>query len=126
MNKKLTKPKIYVELTAVWGNDDADSTIKVSRGLWKKIQDGAEYVASAWSWYEGRRSSVCWHFSDAKVSIYGDDGMECTIELPVMELIIEITPSVTAGNIQNTSKTPSSNSLAEISMASEESGDSPE
>ena len=38
MKKKPTKPKIYVELTAAWGNDDADSTINASRRLWKKFK----------------------------------------------------------------------------------------
>lgn len=42
------KPTSHVELTAVWGNDDADSTIKVSQRRWKQIQEGAEFEASAW------------------------------------------------------------------------------
>lgn len=89
MRKKVTKPRIYVELTAVWGNDDAGSTIKVSRRRWEQIQDGAEYCTSAWSWYEGRRSSVVWHFSEGLVSVRGEDGLECVIRLPVAELIAQ-------------------------------------
>lgn len=88
MKKKAKKPKIYIELTAVWGNDDADSTIKVSRRRWQQIQDGAEYETSAWSWYEGRRYSVGWHFIDGEVSVCGEDGMQCVVGLPVSELLI--------------------------------------
>jgi len=91
MSKKARKPKVYVELTAVWGNDDADSAIKVSRSRWQKIQSGAEYETSAWSWYEGKRYSVNWHFAEGEVSVYGENGMECVVELPVEELIVELT-----------------------------------
>lgn len=90
MKKKATKARIYVELTAVWGNDDADSTIKVSRRRWKQIQDGAEYETSTWSWYEGKRYSVSWHFSGGEVSVYGEDGMECVVGLPAAELIVRL------------------------------------
>lgn len=92
MKKNAIRPRIYVELTAVWGNGDADSTIKVSRRRWEQIQDGAEYDTSAWSWYEGRRYSVGWHFSDGEVSVHGEDGRECVVGLPVTELIARITP----------------------------------
>ena len=57
MKKKAT-PRIYIELTAVWGNDDVDSTIRISRRRWKNIQEGAEYDTSATSYYEGLRSCV--------------------------------------------------------------------
>jgi hypothetical protein len=93
MKKNTAKPRIYVELTAVWGNDDADSTIKVSRRRWKQIQDGAEYETSAWSWYEGRRYSVSWRFTEGEVSVYGEDGMECVAGLPVAELFVQPTPT---------------------------------
>ncbi len=89
MKYKEKKPRIYVILTAVWGNDDADSTIKVSRRRWKEIQEGAEYETSAWSWYEGTRYRVTWIFSDGKVSVDGIDDRECVIGLPVDELIVE-------------------------------------
>lgn len=88
--KRAYKPRIYVHLTAVWGNGDADSTIKVSRRRWAQIQKGAEYTAGASSWYEGERASVGWHFLDAKVSINGPDGMECLIDHPVSDLIAEV------------------------------------
>lgn len=89
--KTETKPRIYVELTAVWGNDDAESSIKVSRRRWKEIQEGGEYTTSAWSWYEGRRFSVAWHFADGQLSIHGEDGMECVIDEPIEELIVQTT-----------------------------------
>jgi hypothetical protein len=91
MKKKPKSPRVYVELTAVWGNDDADSTIKVSRRRWKQIQDGAEYETGAWSWYEGKRYSVSWRFAEGEVSVYGGDGMECVVGLPVADLIVQTT-----------------------------------
>lgn len=33
----------FVELTAYWGNDDADSTIKVSIKKWEQIKSGAQF-----------------------------------------------------------------------------------
>jgi hypothetical protein len=85
--KKKMNKKIYVELSAYWGNDDAHSTIKVSRRRWAAIQNGAEYETSTWSWYEGMRSRVSWSFDKGLVSINSDDGMQCVLELPVLELI---------------------------------------
>jgi hypothetical protein len=89
MIEKATKSRINVELTAFWGNDDAGSTIKVSRRRWKQIQEGAEYSTSAWGWYEGKRFSVIWSFSDGKVTVFGDDGLDCVINLPVNQLMVE-------------------------------------
>lgn len=88
------KSTSHVELTAVWGNDDADSTIKVSQRRWKQVQEGAEYKTSAWGWYEGSKYRTAWRFSGGKVSVWmvggGDfDGMECVIGLPVEELIAQ-------------------------------------
>jgi hypothetical protein len=77
MIERATKSRINVELTAFWGNDDAGSTVKVSRRRWKQIQEWAEYSTSAWGWYEGKRFSVIWKFSHEKVSVYGDDGLNC-------------------------------------------------
>jgi hypothetical protein len=91
MKKKTTKPRIHLELTAVWGNGDAGSTIKVSRRRWQQIQNGAEYDTSTWSWYEGRRYSVGWHFADGEVSVDGEDGMQCIVGLPVAELTNQLT-----------------------------------
>jgi hypothetical protein len=89
MKKKATKHRVYVKLTAVWGNDDADSTIKVSRRRWQAISAGAEYVTSAWSWYEGKRYSVTWSFSNGRVSVYGGGGGQCVEENPLCELIVQ-------------------------------------
>lgn len=89
MKKKPSLPRAHVELTALWGNDDADSTIKISRRRWKRIQEGADYETSTWSWYEGRRYSVTWSFSEGVVSVFGGDGRECFIDLPVANLIAQ-------------------------------------
>ncbi len=98
MKKEPTRTRACVEVKALWGNDDADSTIKVSRRRWKQIQEGAKYETSAWSWYEGRRYRVVWRFSDSRVSVFvtgGGDfgGMECVVGLPIEELIVQMTPS---------------------------------
>jgi len=89
MRNRSTKPRVYVKLTAVWGNDDADSTIKVSRRRWQAINAGAEYVTSASSWYEGRRYSVTWSFANGRVSVYGGGGGQCVNEDPLCELFVE-------------------------------------
>lgn len=91
MKKNQSIARVYVRLTAFWGNDDEESTIKVSRRRWKEIQEGANYSTSAWSWFEGVRSTVFWDFADGNVSIDGFDGMQCIAELPVSELIVHTT-----------------------------------
>ena len=90
MKKKITKPRVHVQLTAYWCDGDAESVIKVSRRRWQSLKDGAEYCTSASSWYEGERSSVVWSFANGEVSIDGDDGMQCVLEQPVSELIAEV------------------------------------
>jgi hypothetical protein len=77
-------------LTAFWGNDDAESTIKVSRRMWKKIQEGAEYKKSTWSWYEGHRYSVSWLFAQAEINIYGEHGAHYVVQEHVDSLLTEI------------------------------------
>ena len=91
-------PRVYIELSAWWGNDDVSTSIRISRRRWKAIQEGAEYEASSTSWYEGKRYSNGWSFSDAKVSIYGGDGMDCVVDLPVNELNVYI---IVNGEYQN-------------------------
>jgi hypothetical protein len=93
MKRKAIKHRVYVALTAVWGNDDADSTIKVSRRRWQAIRAGAEYETSAWSWYEGKRYSVAWSFANGNVSVYGGYGLECVNDEPVAVLIAQIVTS---------------------------------
>ena len=86
--KKPAKTKNHVKLTAVWGSDDADSTIKVSPRRWKAIQEGAEYGTVAVSWYEGEKYRVTWHFSNGMVSIEGEDGMQC-VDCSIEDLIVQ-------------------------------------
>lgn len=89
MAKQSTKRRVHVELTALWGNNDAESTIKVSRRKWDEIQKGAKYDTTAWGCYEDQRFPVAWTFNGGEVSIDGDDGMQCVAELPVTELIVK-------------------------------------
>ena len=91
--KKKASPRIYIQLTAVWGNDDVDSTIRISRRRWKNIQEGAEYATSATYYYEGGRGSVFWRFSGGLLSIYGDEGRECLLDPPVNDLIVDVVTS---------------------------------
>ena len=80
--------KNFVELTAYWGNDDADSTIKLSAKKWNEIRAGAQFEKDAWSNYEGQRFRVVWLFGSGQVTIDGEDGMQCVVGLPVEELIV--------------------------------------
>jgi hypothetical protein len=88
--KQPVKRKIQVELTAVWGNGDAESTIKVSRRRWGAIQKGAAHETAAWSWYEGKRSSVVWSFAVGRFSIDGDDCAQHIVGRPVAALFTHI------------------------------------
>jgi hypothetical protein len=78
----------FVELTAYWGTDDADSTIKVSAKKWEQIKAGAQYQKTAKSYYEGQSYDVTWSFLDGTVSIDGEDGMQCVAGLPLEKLIL--------------------------------------
>ena len=88
MKKKVKKSRVYVELTAVWGNDNAESTIKVSRRRWKSICAGAAYQTSALSWYEGQSDTVTWSFINGEVSIDGSDFAQYVRDRPVLELFV--------------------------------------
>jgi len=88
--KVIVNKRVNVEVTAYWGNDDAESTIKVSRRRWKAILNGADYTTTAWSWYEGKRYSVTWRFANGNVSIDGEDGMQCVLDQPASSLIAHI------------------------------------
>ena len=87
--KTKVPPPVSVTLTAYWGNDDASSTIRLSRKRWKAILEGAEHETTAWSHYEGSRSRVTWSFSNCTVSICSDDGMECMVGDPLSELVVD-------------------------------------
>ena len=93
MAQKTGKRRAHVELRAFWGNDDAESTITISRRQWKEIQEGTEYATTAWGWYEGSRFAVAWSFAGGRVSIDGEDGMQCVVDLPVSELIVQTSPT---------------------------------
>lgn len=77
-----------VEVRALWGNDDAESTIKISLPQWRRIQAGEEFEKRAWGYYEGRRFSVGWRFKDRKVTISGGD-IECVIDDPLENLYVD-------------------------------------
>ena len=79
--------RIHIELLALWGNDDAESRIRISRRRWSAIQSGEAYEVRATSTYEGKRYPVVWRFTQGQVSIDRDDGMECVVDLPVTDLI---------------------------------------
>jgi len=55
------------------------------------IDQGFRSQTRAWAWYEGRRFSVAWRFAGGEISIDGDDGMECVVDLPVSELVAQTT-----------------------------------
>lgn len=78
--------KRQVELTALWGNDDASSTIAIPASTWRRIVAGEMYDRTAWAWYEGRRFSVVWSFAQRTVSIDGPDCSQCIVEESIDEL----------------------------------------
>lgn len=86
---KKGKPRTVVELTATWGNDDAESTIKVSRRRWQSILDGETFTKRTWSWYEGKRYAVEWRFSDGQLSIDGEDCAQYVVGKPASDLMVE-------------------------------------
>jgi hypothetical protein len=90
MTKVRRTRRVYVEVTAYWGNDDAESSIKLSRRRWNAILNGDEYTKSTWSWYEGKRSPVTWSFLNGSVSLDGEDGMQCVLERPACDLIVRV------------------------------------
>lgn len=101
MKKKRTLkkyPRVYIELSAWWGNDDVSTSIRISRRRWKAIQEGAEYEDGSTSWYEGMRYYNGWTFADGKVTINGAEGMECVVDLPVEELHVN---TIINGEYQN-------------------------
>lgn len=85
--------RVYVVLRATWGNDDAESTIRISRRQWKNIQLGARFVRATWAYYEGRRFRATWTFENETFTIDCDDGMQCVVDRDVSELTPELSPT---------------------------------
>ena len=79
-----------LDVTAVWGNDDAESSIRINRGCWEKILQGVSYKQSGWAWYESKRFSVMWEFSDKTISISGRDSAQYLVDDPVVDLIVNV------------------------------------
>ena len=94
MTEKKSQSRIYVMLTAFWCYGDAQSTIRISRKKWRSIEAGSEYGVRARSWYEGKRYLVWWSFANGEVCIDGEGGMQCVLDRPVNELVIELRESV--------------------------------
>lgn len=86
------KPRRLVELTAYWGNDDAESTIKISPRMWSEIQAGKTHFKDAYGWYEGRRFRVGWTFIRKTVTIEDASGDRCVDGRPIEELIVRLLP----------------------------------
>lgn len=78
-----------ISLTAWWGNDDVCATIQISQSDWESIQNGEYYEEDCSYFYEGEEYAVTWVFSNAEVSIHGDNGMECVCDLPIDSLQCE-------------------------------------
>ena len=78
-----------VTVTAFWGNDDASSTIRISKAKWTKILAGEGLHKPAWSWYEGKRSRVSWVIEDKKCSIIGSEYVIWVENISLDELTIE-------------------------------------
>lgn len=86
---KKMNPKIrHIQLRAVWGNDDAESSIKISLSKWHNIQNGAEYHKSTWSYYEGKRYHCEWSFANGLVTVEGDESEERLKDAPLDKLFV--------------------------------------
>ena len=84
--------RIHIELLARWGNDDAESRIRISRRRWSAIQNGEAYEVRATSTYEGKRYPGVGRFAQGQGSIDGEQGLECVADLPVTALIAPTVP----------------------------------
>ncbi len=80
-----------LEITALWGNDDAESRIKISKNKWKQIELGKRFHSSAWAWYEGVRFRVDWWIEDKKCTITGPDGLQAMVDSPLNTLLVSET-----------------------------------
>ena len=78
-----------VSITAAWGNDDAESTIVIARKTWEAIKAGCDHAQSGESWYEGSSEQVTWWFEGCQVSIDGEDGRQCVVDMPLNNLFVE-------------------------------------
>lgn len=79
-------PRASVRIRAMWGNDDASSSIKVSCQRWRAIQAGSHYSQTTWAWYEGRRFRVQWTFKNGALCIDGCDGAQHVVDAPLTDL----------------------------------------
>ena len=84
------KKRIYVYLTAFWGNDDVESTIKMSRRRWQKILNGDSYQTTSKSYYEGEKFEVEWSFCNNVIYIWDNDGASRLEGAPLDELMVSI------------------------------------
>jgi hypothetical protein len=109
--QKTPPPKVNIR--ALWGNDDAESTIKISQRQWKKIQEGMGFKKGGWGYNEGKRFSVVWYFINRKVTIYADE-QECIHRDPIEKLYLDSChetppynspPSFTLGTCMGPTKT---------------------
>ena len=65
---------MHVKITVFWGiNDDAFSTIRISKSKWTKILAGESFQKPALGWYERKRFRVSWVLEDKNVSIIVPD-----------------------------------------------------
>jgi hypothetical protein len=109
--KKPPAPKISIR--ALWANNAATSTIKISPRQWKKIQEGKEFKKGGWGYYERQRFSVSWYFNNRNVTIYADE-QECIHRDPIEKLYLDSChetppynspPSFTLGTCMGPTKT---------------------
>lgn len=81
-----TYPRKWVYVSAIWGNDDVEAEIRMSRLQWKKINNGETYETTSYYWYEGEKYNAYWYFNHSgtgSVLVEYDDGgtgLDSTIE----------------------------------------------
>ena len=78
-----------VKVTAFWGNDDAESTVELSREAWERVKRGGRHVIVGQSAYEGRSESVAWSFEDRCIWINGNEGAQHINGDSIESLVVE-------------------------------------
>ena len=63
-----------IDLTVLWGNGDAESTLTILWSQWLAICCGEDFVGESEGRYEGQSFTTFWSFEDRHVSVCNDDG----------------------------------------------------
>lgn len=77
-----------IELVCFWGNDDADSRVRISIKQWNVILQGGSFSRSTWGYYEGKRERVFWEIDNHSLNISGESGADYIIDGSIDDLFV--------------------------------------